>query len=112
MEMDQATAAFAALAQTTRLRAFRLLVQSGPGGLAAGDLAERLGTPHNTLSTHLGLLARAGLITSERSGRSVRYALDIDGTRKLVNFLVADCCGGHPEVCKPIADAIAATECC
>ena len=88
-----------ALAQPTRLAAFRLLVRAGPEGLPAGEAARRLNVPHNTMSGHLAELARAGLVRSRRDGRSVVYAADLDGLAGLVEFLVADCCGGRPEEC-------------
>jgi ArsR family transcriptional regulator, arsenate/arsenite/antimonite-responsive transcriptional repressor len=111
MEMNQAIKALSALAQASRLKVFRLLVRSGPGGLPAGDIAEQLRVPANTMSAHLGVLSRAGLIMSRKEGRSVIYAVDIDGTRKLLAFLVEDCCRGRPEVCRPlIASALA--RCC
>lgn len=112
MDVSHAIDGFAALAQPTRLRVFRLLMTAGPDGLRAGELAERLAIPHNTLSTHLGLLVHAGLLGSRREGRVVQYAIDLDGTRRLVDFLVADCCNGRPELCAPIADALAKEPCC
>lgn len=83
---------FDALSQETRLRAFRLLVQAGPGGLAAGALSEKLGTPHNTMSFHLNHLSNAGIIASRKDGRSVIYSANFDATRDLVAFMVRDCC--------------------
>ena len=102
MESSDAIAAFSALAQPTRLAAFRLLVASEPRGLAAGVLADELGVPDNTLSTHLGLLARAGLVTSQRQGRSIVYRADVGRIRALVLFLLADCCGGRADRCEPL----------
>jgi DNA-binding transcriptional ArsR family regulator len=106
MDERDTIAALAALAQPTRLKVFRRLVKAGPAGLPAGDIAEREGVPHNTMSTHLGILARAGLATWRRDGRSITYAADLEGTRRLLSFLVADCCNGHPEICAPLADII------
>lgn len=83
---------FDALSQETRLRAFRLLVQAGPEGLAAGALSEQLGTPHNTMSFHLSHLANAGIISSRKQGRSVIYSANFDVTRGLIAFMVKDCC--------------------
>lgn len=91
-----------ALAQETRLAVFRLLVKAGPDGLPAGAIADALGVPPNTLSTHLGILARAGLVAARREGRSIIYSADQDGTAALLLFLVADCCGGRPELCAPL----------
>lgn len=101
-----ATEALAALAQESRLSAFRLLVRAGPPGLAAGDIAQSLGIPHNTLSTHLAVLTRAGLLRSRREGRSVIYSVDFDGTRSLLGFLLEDCCRGAPEACGLALDSV------
>jgi ArsR family transcriptional regulator len=92
MEEEQVIAAFAALAQETRLRAFRLLVKAGPEGLAAGSLSDALGIPHNTLSFHLGQLSNAGLVTSRRDGRSILYAAEFGFVQGLIRFLVENCC--------------------
>ena len=70
-----------------------------PGGLAAGAIADAVGCPHNTLSTHLSILARSGLVRGTRDGRSIVYRADVEGMRALVAFLVTDCCDGHPEIC-------------
>ena len=94
--------AFSALAQTSRLQVFRLLVRKGPEGLAAGDIARQLGVPHNTLSTHLAILTRAGLLRSARQGRSIIYRIDAGGIRDLLDHLVKDCCNGNPELCGPL----------
>ena len=102
MDTTQALTALAALAQESRLAAFRLLVAAGPDGLAAGEIARRLGVPHNTLSSHLNLLASARLVRSRRDGRSILYSLDLDGTRALLDFLVRDCCEGRPDLCGPL----------
>lgn len=111
MEVNQAEKALGALAQERRLRVFRLLVRAGLEGLAAGDIAQQLAVPANTMSNHLAVLSRAGLIVSRKEGRSVIYAVDLEGTRKLLSFLVEDCCRGKPEICRPlIASALA--RCC
>jgi DNA-binding transcriptional ArsR family regulator len=99
MDAPHALAALAALGQPTRLSIFRLLVQKEPDGLSAGALAEGVGCPHNTLSTHVAILARAGLVNGTREGRSITYRADAAGTRALIAFLVTDCCGGRPELC-------------
>lgn len=92
--MDTLTAVpvLAALAQDTRLRAFRLLVQAGPDGVAAGALSEALGTPHNSLSFHLAHLVNAGIVSVRRQGRSMIYAVNFPAIRDLLEFLVKDCC--------------------
>ncbi len=92
----------AALAQTTRLETFRLLVSHEPEGLAAGDIAARLAVPANTMSSHLGVLSRAGLITAERRSRSIVYRADFDRLRDLVLFLLNDCCQGRADLCDPL----------
>ena len=102
MESTFAIAALGALAQATRLDTFRLLVQHEPDGMAAGDIARRLDVPQNTMSTHLGILARAGIVRSERQSRSIIYRADLDGLRALTLFLVKDCCAGSPELCAPL----------
>lgn len=102
METDQALAAFTALSQPTRLDVFRLLVVHEPGGLPAGEVARRVGVPHNTLSTHLGILTRAGLILAERHSRQIIYRARLDAARDLAAFIMKDCCGGRPEICAPL----------
>jgi len=110
METNDAIAALAALAQSTRLDTFRLLVKNEPEGVPAGDLARALNVPHNTLSSHLATLSRAGLIKSERQSRSIIYRADVDVLRNLTLFLVKDCCGGSPELCGPLIAEL--TPCC
>jgi len=99
MSAPHALAALAALGQPTRLDIFQMLIRREPQGLAAGAIAEAIGCAHNTLSSHLSILARAGLIRATRDGHSIIYRADIAGMRALVSFLVADCCDGHPELC-------------
>lgn len=98
MEKLQALDALSALAQQTRLDVFQLLIRHEPEGLAAGDIAEKLGVPQNTLSTHLAILVRAGLATSERRSRQIIYRALVPTVRGLVHYLVDDCCAGHPEL--------------
>ena len=106
-----AISALAALAQPTRLTIFRLLVKHEPVGITAGVIAETIGAPHNTLSSHLAILVRAGLLRSSREGRTIIYRSDVEGMRSLIAFLVNDCCDGHPELCNLVA-ADAAAACC
>jgi ArsR family transcriptional regulator len=106
MESTSAILTFASLAQETRLEVFRLLVRKEPDGMAAGDIARELAVPHNTMSSHLGVLTRAGLITAERYSRSIVYRVNLDRARELVTFLLQDCCGGRPEICSPLIDAL------
>ncbi len=102
METETALLAFAALSQRTRLDAFRLLVRHEPEGLAAGDIARELAVPANTMSAHLAVLARAGLVETERRSRSIIYRASLDRLRQLTVYLVKDCCEGRPELCAPL----------
>lgn len=102
MEQSHAILALAALAQETRLAAFRLLIEAEPAGLPAGEVARHLDVPQNTLSTHLAILERAGLVSSERQSRSIIYRAALGQIRELTSFLVQDCCGGRPELCAPL----------
>ena len=110
--MDEETAilGLAALAQPTRLAIFRALVGRLPDGLAAGELARRLAVPHNTLSAHLSVLTRAGLVFGERRSRSIVYRGDLDRLRALNLYLLKDCCGGRPDICAPLIAEL--TPCC
>lgn len=101
MEMVAALDALGALGQESRLSVFRLLVQRGPEGLAAGQIAEELDIPPATLSFHLGQLGQAGLVTSTRNGRSIVYAADFKGMDRLMGFLYENCCQG---ACVPAAN--------
>lgn len=110
MDTIDALDVFAALSQATRLEAFRLVVASEPDGLPAGEVARRVGVPQNTMSTHLAVLTRAGLIEAERQSRSVVYRPVIGRVREIASFLVQDCCGGRPELCEPLVADF--TPCC
>ncbi|WMT89327.1 metalloregulator ArsR/SmtB family transcription factor [Pelagibacterium sp. H642] len=110
MEQTAAIDVFAALSQPTRLDAFRLLMTHEPEGLPAGEIARRLDIPQNTMSTHLAILSRAGLIESQRHSRSIVYRAVVDRVRELASFLVQDCCGGRPELCEPLIAEF--TPCC
>lgn len=111
MDINTAVASLSALAQESRLAAFRLLVQAGDSGLPAGKIARALEIPHNTLSTHVATLAQAGLVRSRREGRSIIYSIDFDGTRELMRFLLEDCCQGVPDLCNKALDS-AMPACC
>ena len=100
--MSFAVEALGGLAQETRLAVFRKLMSVYPEPMASGDIAAACDVLHNTMSTHLAVLSRAGLITSERRSRSILYRIDIDGFRRLVGFLASDCCQGRPEICAPV----------
>jgi DNA-binding transcriptional ArsR family regulator len=94
MDARRAIIAFSALAQSTRLDVFRLLAKHEPDGLPAGEIARRIRVPHNTMSTHLAILNRAGLIIAERQSRFVLYRAQLDTVRGLKDFIVRDCRGG------------------
>jgi DNA-binding transcriptional ArsR family regulator len=94
METSSAVIALSALAQENRLDVFRLLVQAGPGGLAAGDVADRLEIAPATLSFHLAQLRQAGLLSMRRDGRSLIYSANYDGMNALMAFLTENCCRG------------------
>lgn len=102
MDIDSAILALGALAQSTRIESFRLLVRHEPVGLAAGEIAKRMGVAQNTMSSHLAILQRAGLISSARESRSIIYRADIGRLRDLTLFLVKDCCGGDAARCEPL----------
>ena len=104
MESEVAILALAALAQPTRLDVFKLLVKHEPAGLAAGDIARALAVPQNTMSAHLAILARAGLVASERKSRSIIYRANMVRFQALSRFLVDACCGGRAELCAPVAE--------
>ena len=106
MEATNAILTFAAFAQETRLEVFRLLVKSEPNGMAAGDIARELAVPHNTMSSHLGVLSRAGLVTAERRSRSIFYRVNLDRVCDVVSFLLQDCCGGRPELCSSVIEVL------
>ncbi|CUH65254.1 Helix-turn-helix domain protein [Thalassovita gelatinovora] len=107
MEKTKTLATFAALSQSSRLDAFRLLIRAGSKGMAAGEISEALGVKQNTMSANLSVLFQAGLIRNTREGRSIRYFVDMDGLRGMLGFLMEDCCGGDPDLCRPVLDAIA-----
>lgn len=94
--------ALGALAHETRLAVFRMLVTSGPEGVIAGTIAERCGVPPSTMSHHLATLERAGLVQSERKSRLIHYRADFASMRRLLTFLMQDCCQGMPEMCSDL----------
>ena len=110
METEAAILALAALAQCTRLDVYRLLVRHEPEGLPAGEVARLLAVPQNTMSAHLGVLSRAGLVTARRTGRSIVYRADLARFQAVMSFLLNDCCDGRPEICAPLIESI--TPCC
>lgn len=110
MDKNDIVGALGGLAQATRLEVFRKLVAAEPHGLAAGEIAQALGVPHNTMSSHLAILTRAGLASSERKSRSIIYRANIATLSELLTYLIRDCCGGRPEICAPLAASI--NPCC
>jgi DNA-binding transcriptional ArsR family regulator len=110
MDKEAVILALSALAQSTRLDAFRLIVEHEPDGLAAGEIARRLSVPHNTMSSHLAVLNRAGLIGAERRSQSIIYKANLEQFRDVASYLLTDCCGAHPEICGPLVSAL--TPCC
>lgn len=109
MDTNSALAALAALAHPTRLDAFRLLVQHEPEGLSTGRLVEASGLSQSTFSTHLAVLVKSGLVTSEKHGRQIIQRAEIDALRELMLFLARDCCQGRAELCEPLLAELA---CC
>ncbi len=110
MDNEGIILALGALAQATRLDVFRLLVRHEPAGIAAGEIARQLEIPHNTLSAHLGILARSGLVQSQRKSRSIIYRADLERFRAMMLFLVSDCCGGNRDQCAPLINEL--ISCC
>ena len=109
MDEKRAVASFGALSQETRLRIIRMLVVSGPAGMAAGSIAEAAGVSASNVSFHLKELERAGLVSAERESRSIIYTADFEHLSGLIRFLMEDCCAGRPEICAP---ATAVVDCC
>lgn len=109
MKKSTAVVALGALAQETRLEIFRLLVQRGPDGLAAGEIGDRLGLPSPTLSFHLNQLRFAGLVTSRRASRSIIYSANFKAMNGIVAYLTENCCGGKPDLCAPNTKATGAS---
>lgn len=107
MDIKQATESFAALSQSTRIEALRILIKTGGDGMLAGDLSDFMGVRQNTMSANLSVLLQAGLVRNEREGRAIRYFADFDGLRAVLSFLMEDCCGGAPEKCQALLDDIA-----
>jgi DNA-binding transcriptional ArsR family regulator len=101
MEIEAATRAFSAIAQPARLATLKILVKAGPAGAAAGAIAGALEIPAPTMSFHLKELERSGLIHARKDGRRVIYGADYGGVRELIDFLLADCCGGDRRLCGP-----------
>ena len=106
MNVKQAVVALGAIAHEHRLAVYRLLVETGPAGLPAGEIAERLGTPPSSLTFHLQQMLHAGLVTQRRLGRQLIYAADFAAMNGLVSYLTENCCGGGAScapACNPAA---------
>ena len=101
MDSTKAIEALGALAQNTRLDVFRLLVRHEPAGLPAGEIAQRLDVPQNTMSSHLSILSRAGLVSSRRDSRRIIYRADLAMMNALIAYLLENCCSGDD--CAPLA---------
>ena len=108
MDQDAAIDAFAALAQRSRMAIFRLLVRTGPDGLQVGEIGRRLNIVPSTLSGHLAVLKRAGLLRATRHQREIHYAADLAAVNDLVSFLLADCCDGRVDNCSEILSLLSA----
>ncbi|MBA4228615.1 MAG: transcriptional regulator [Hyphomonas sp.] len=111
MELKHAVAALSALAHPGRLTTFRMLVQAGREGIAAGEIAREQGVPPNTLSANLNILSHANLIESRREGRSIIYSARYESMADVLEYLMEDCCGGNPEICARLADMVMRTHC-
>ena len=110
MDIKHAVNAFTALSQETRLKVFKILIEYGSHGTAAGTISDRLGIPHNTLSFHLSHLTQAGLISARKDGRSMIYAANVSSIEELIGYLRENCCineEGVPSSCKTTQ-----SECC
>lgn len=111
-DVSAAVERLSALAQTSRLNIFRLLVRAGHEGMRAGDIADRLAIPANTLSNHLRILTEAGLLNVRPVARERIYTVQFDAMRALIAYLLEDCCQGSPEICAPLTDLLAQSSCC
>lgn len=112
MKIKSAVDALSALAHEGRLSAFRLLVEAGHDGMAAGRIAQELGVAASTLSASLNILSNAGLVTSRRNGRSIIYAAAYPRMTEMLAFLIEDCCQGSPALCAPLTAILARSRCC
>ena len=112
MEQSDALTALSALAHETRLSVFRLLVKAGPEGMAAGDIAQRLGVKPNTLSNHLTLLSAAHLVEASRDGRMIHYSANYTAMQQLMQFLIEDCCNGDASICAPLSAVLESCTSC
>ncbi|MDD7911594.1 MULTISPECIES: ArsR/SmtB family transcription factor [Pseudovibrio] len=109
MESKEALSSLAALAHEQRLEIFRLLIKAGETGVPAGEIATTLHVRPNTLSNNLSVLAAANLVHSKREGRTIRYFAALERMSALLGFLMEDCCGGNPEICRPVLKQMSCT---
>jgi len=107
MNEHDAITALGALAHESRLHVYRRLMQAGPSGISAGDLAEQIGVSRSSLSFHVAQLERSGLVQARRQHRNVIYSVEIDAMRQLLTFLTQDCCNGNPDICSDLTDTAA-----
>lgn len=112
MKSAAAIESLSALAHEGRLAIFRLLVRTGPSGMAAGDIARKFGMPPSSLSANLTILTHAGLVGPRREGRSIIYSARYDRMSKLLGYLLEDCCGGAAEICNPLTRIVERAVCC
>ena len=119
MDTQNAINAFSALAQETRLQAFKMLVEAGPSGLPAGAISEHLGMAHNSMSFHLTHLTEAGLIEARKDGRQIIYTASFGSIRELIHYMVENCCRDDHVCCrknakgtKEIIEFFTEKECC
>ncbi|MCP4073465.1 MAG: winged helix-turn-helix transcriptional regulator [Hyphomicrobiales bacterium] len=106
MDQDNAIEAFAALAQDSRMAIYRMLVCETPKGVPVGEISRQLNIVPSTLSGHLAILKRAGLLKSTRHQREIHYAANLNAMGELVSFMLEDCCNGQVENCKEIVSLI------
>jgi ArsR family transcriptional regulator, arsenate/arsenite/antimonite-responsive transcriptional repressor len=106
MNIDNAVDTLSALAHEGRLTLVRWLIQAGPEGMNAGDLATQAGIGPTTASAQLLVLKNAGLVQSERRGRQIIYSANYNKMAGLLGFLMEDCCCSHPQICQPLKDAM------
>lgn len=109
MSTDDALSILSALAHPTRIEAFRLLIRHEPEGLSTGELVDASGLTQSTFSTHLAVMAKAGLVLSEKRGRQQIQRANLDALRGLMVYLAKDCCQGRAELCEPL---LAELTCC
>lgn len=111
MDKKNVLAAFSALSQETRLDVLRLLIRRGETGALSGEIGDALGVKQNTMSANLTVLLQSDLVRNTREGRGIRYFANMNAIAGLIGFLMEDCCGGRPELCRPILTELTEVEC-